>query len=205
MRSIPTLLDALKHIPGETRAVQEMKRIILRSVALKYLIKTYFGKGNFKWQDTYQIYKECLGALDKFSIPRPFHDIARVKHDTVTGRLVFEIPAERLADLRANASDSNELLEAKREALIQFIAQRFMGLTAGRSPNFREMCDQNLPEKGTLPRTASSNFMREAMEPILEILKTHLPHSSNLVRKALEEYILEPTLPFDIELPGSPN
>jgi hypothetical protein len=205
MRNVSTLLDSLKHIPGETRSIQEMKRIILRSVALKYLIKTYFGKGNFKWQDPYQIYKNCLRALDKFSLPRPFHNLAKVKHDTVTGRLGFEVPAERLEDLRANASDSNELMEAKREAIIQFIAQKFVGLTAGRGPNFREMCDQSSPESNILPRTASSDFMREAMQPILEILRTHLPHCTNLVRKAIEEFILEPSLPFDIELPGSPN
>jgi hypothetical protein len=202
MHNIATLVKTYRHTKGEQRSVQEMKRIILRSIALKYLMKTYFGKGVFSWQDTHQIYTDCLRALDKFSLPRPLFDLVHIEHNPVTGRLAFVTPAKILEDLRASSSDPNELLEAKREAIVQFIAQKLVGLTTGRMPSYREDCDPNQTQSNLLPKTASKEFMQEAMRPVIEILETHLPHCDPHVRKALKHFIINPDLPFDVELPA---
>lgn len=198
------LVESLRYRKGEPRAEQERKRILLRFIAYHYLLKNYFGKGYFDWRDTHAIYKGALAVLKEFSQPPGLSTFQEVKPVPAFGEVRAVTRDELLDDLKALPTDALPTLEAKREALLDFISQACERHVALRPPNYREIYNPNTYEPqpdNPLSRTMGKEMFREIMEPILAILRTHLDHCDPKVREALEEYVLKPELPFGVELP----
>ncbi len=197
-------VESLRYRKGEPHPAQESKRITLRFIACHYLLKTYFGKGYFDWRETYAVYEGALAALREFPAPPDISAFQEARSLPAFGEVRAVTPGDRLDDLAARPDDALPVLEAKREALLDHIFQACERHVALRSPKYRETFDPNTYEpkpNNPLSRTMGKEMFGELMQPILDILRTHLDHCDPAVRKVLEEYVLNPELPFDIELP----
>ena len=197
-----SFIETLRYKKDLPRSTREKNRILLRSLAFRFLLKTYFGKGRFHWKSSYRIYERGLQLLNEYPKPDLLSAFQEEKYIPSFGELRSVTPVERLEELRAQSGNASDLLEAKREALLCFISDRFERLVAGRKPNYRETFDPNTPQSKELPRTASRKLMQHVIRPALEILETHRPHCPAEVWKTINNIVLSPPLPFGIELPA---
>jgi len=199
---VSSAVEMLGHRRGEIRAGQERKRILLRSIAIRFLMKNYFGRGRFDWHETYAIYERCGVLLSEFPKLRELPRFQVEEFDPVLNKVCRFTPMSRLAELKPNpANDTPEILEAKREALIQLIAYRFELQKADRPPNYREIFDPNTPSTFH-DRAMKRGVMQDFMRAIIgEILIPHLDRCDPQVKEALRKQVIEPELPFGVELP----
>lgn len=205
-KSVIFHLRSLRYNKGQLRALQEKNRILLRSVACRYLLKTYFGKGHFYWEDSYAVYKKCFKLLDRYPKPCFISNFQETKRGALIAKMRLVTPEERLDELVAVPNDSQDILEAKREALLCFIYEKFERMVADRTPNYREVYDPNNYEPrpdnpNFLSRTIGADFMRHVMSHVIDNLKTHQDHCDPQVWKTLRLLVIEPELPFNVELP----
>jgi hypothetical protein len=201
---VHSLVESLRCRAGESRALQERKRIVLRFLACHYKLKTYFGIGHFHYTETKAVHDRALELLFEFPKPPGLLAYQEMKYFPLLGEERLATPPNMLDDLEARAEDPLPVLEAKREALLEFLFQRCESHTHGRPWNYRHTFDPNtyVPNPDNpLSRTMGKEMFHDLMQPVLGILRTHLPHCDPLVRKALEKHVLGPYLPFDIELP----
>lgn len=194
-------MESFRCINTQSRSAQEKNRIILRGVACRYLLKTYFGKGHFHYKKPYRIYQRCLELLDEYPKPRFLSVFQEQKEVPLFAEVRAVTPVDWLEELRFEPGDDMDIPEAKREAFLCFVFQKFEGLVAGRRPNYRETFDPNTPQSKELPRTVGKDLMQYLMHQVLDILKTHEKHCDPVVWKTLRLFVIEPPLPFNIELP----
>jgi hypothetical protein len=201
-RMVYSTVEMLRYRGGESRAGQERKRILLRSIAIRFLMKNYFGRGRFDWHETYAIHERCGVLLGEFPKLRELPRFQVEAFDPVLNKVCCVTPMNRLAELKPDlTNDTPEILEAKREALIQLIAYRFELQKADRPPNYREIFDPNTPSTFH-DRAMKRGVMQDFMRAIIgEILLPHLEHCDPQVREALSKHVIEPELPFGVELP----
>ncbi|MGB9613011.1 MAG: hypothetical protein ACPL4K_02385 [Candidatus Margulisiibacteriota bacterium] len=212
-KSVMQALVKLRYKPSYDRIEQEKNRIILRSHGVKYLMKTFFGKGNFDWKDPYEVTKLAYGLLEEYPLPPEVWQYQEIREGAwiykgIKGIWLKVSPVE----LKAKPDDPLPILEAKREAFCTNVAHFYERGAWGRPPNWRVLYGDEVNryyagEKEDFPPWAGKEFYGwvwkdpENYDKTLGILETHKPYCPAPVWEVIDEYIFKPELPFDVELP----
>ena len=173
----------------------EINRVVLRSLAYRFMLMRNFGRGDFSWQSADILSQRYFRTLKEYPEPPSLSTYWKKKSN---GEYGLAVPAQ---ELEAGTHDSRGTLMAKREAILRYFSKIYAGMVTFRPPHYREIFDPNTPQNPDLPRTLSVDDLQVLFKSALNALRTHLTKCSPQLAQVLEEYVLNPSLPFNVELP----
>jgi len=195
IRSLPRPERLSLHFnPQDSRIESEIKKIKLRSLAFRALTKHCFGSPDYLDIPKHEYFRR---AQVYFTLLSKYPELSLA--NTLWNASTKEFPLG-LSGLEIQSGDSAKTAAAKREAAYLFIATVYDDLFHHKPLYYPAITRLS----HSMPRTIAS--LHQLFDPALMVLKNHSARLSErpgelALKKALEQHLFKPSLPFDVKLP----